>query len=184
MSAARSSHGVAGRYASALFELARDGGALEQVEGDLEALSRALEGSEDFRRLTKSPVFSKDDKEKAVAALADRMQASALTKNFLGVLARNRRLFALDDVIEAFRALAADHRGEVRAEATTAVPLDDERIQRLKTEIEAAVGRAVRLDAKVDENLLGGVVVKIGSKMIDSSLRTKLQRLKSAMKGA
>ncbi|MEL6363394.1 MAG: F0F1 ATP synthase subunit delta [Pseudomonadota bacterium] len=184
MANAQAAAGVAGRYASALFDLALEMNALEAVEADLALFSEALTASNDLRRLTKSPVFSRDEQESAVAAVAEKLGVGALVKNFLGVLCANRRLFAIEGVIRAFAELAADHRGEVRAEAVTAQALDEERLARLKTEIEAAVGRAVRLETRVDENLLGGVIVKIGSRMIDNSLRTKLNAMKTAMKGA
>ena len=184
MSSSRSSAGVAGRYASALFDLARDEGLLYIVEGDLAAIAKALATSADLRRLIKSPVFSADDQGKALGALAEKFEFNPLTRNVLGVLAKNRRLFALDAVIEIYGDLVAEYKGETKAEAITAVPLDAERTQRLKTEIEAAVGRAVRLETKTDPALLGGLVVKVGSRMIDSSLRTKLQRMQTAMKGA
>jgi len=184
MSATVSSTGVAGRYASALFDLAKDAGGLDRTEADLQTLKGAIDASADLRRAIRSPVIDKAARGRAIAAIAERLGLSDLVRNFLGVLTRNARLFALPHVIPVFSDLLAEHRGEARALATTAVALDAERIQRLKTEIEAAVGRAVRLETAVDESLLGGLVVKVGSTMIDSSLKTKLQRMKTAMKGA
>ncbi len=176
--------GAAQRYAEALFDLALDQGAIEIVEADVDALSHAVSGSVDFRAFLTSPVYDADDKARAVAAIADKAGLSALTRNFLGVVAANRRLFALEGMLAAFRKRLADHRGEVAAEATAAAPLNDEQTKRLRGEIEGVVGKAVNLTVKVDRDLLGGLVVKVGSKMIDSSLKTKLNRLKSVMKEA
>lgn len=176
--------GPALRYAEALFDLALNERALEAVEGDLKALSNAVEGSADFRAFLTSPVYDADDKARAIAAIAEKAGVSPLTRNFLGVVARNRRLFALESMIAAFRKRLADHRGEVTAEAIAAAPLNDEQTKRLRGEIERVVGKAVNLNVKVDRDLLGGMIVKVGSKMIDSSLKTKLNRLKSVMKEA
>jgi F-type H+-transporting ATPase subunit delta len=176
--------GPASRYAEALFDLAVEDKALERVEADLKALSAAIGASTDFRAMLKSPVYDADAKARAVGAVADRAGVSALTKNFLGVVARNRRLFALDAVIAAFMQRLAEHRGEVSAEAVTAAPLSTDQTKRLRGEIERVVGKAVNLNVKIDPELLGGMVVKVGSTMIDSSLKTKLNRLKSVMKEA
>ena len=184
MAADLANSGVSARYAEALFDLAREAGALDQVEGDLKSLQSAFDGSADFRAFLKSPVYDADAKARAIAAIADKAGASALTKNFLGVVARNRRLFVLDGVLKAFFAKLASHRGEISAEATSAAPLSDDQLTRLRGEIEGIVGKAVNLQARVDPALLGGLVVKVGSTMIDSSLRTKLNRLKSKLKEA
>lgn len=175
---------AAARYAEALFDLALDGDALERVEADLKALSGAITGSADLRAMLKSPVYDADAKARAIAAIADKAGVSPLTKNFLGVVAKNRRLFALDGVIAAFMQRLAAHRGEVSAEAVAAAPLNTDQAKRLRGEIERVVGKAVNLTVKVDPELLGGMVVKVGSTMIDSSLKTKLNRLKSVMKEA
>ena len=184
MPADASSTTAAARYAEALFDLALDGQALDRVEADLKALSGAIAGSADLRAMLKSPVYDADAKARAIAAIADKAGASPLTKNFLGVVARNRRLFALDGVIAAFTQRLAVHRGEVSAEALSAAPLNADQTKRLRGEIERVVGKAVNLTVKVDPELLGGMVVKVGSTMIDSSLKTKLNRLKSVMKEA
>ena len=176
--------GAAQRYAEALFDLALEEGALEKVENDLKSLAGLIAGSADFRSFLTSPVYGADEKARAVAAIAEKTELSPLTRNFLGVVAANRRLFALDGVIVAFMRRLAEHRGEVSAEATTAAPLNDEQTKRLRGEIERVVGKAVNLSVKVDKDLLGGMIVKVGSKMIDSSLKTKLNRLKSVMKEA
>ena len=131
-----------------------------------------------------SPIYGRADKAAAIAAIADRMNFNVLTKNFLGLVGRNGRLFTLPAIIDAFRELAAYNRGEVKAEVLSAAPLSDDQQKRLRGEIEGLVGKAVNLAAKVDPNLLAGLVVKVGSTMIDSSLRTKLNKLKSAMKEA
>jgi F-type H+-transporting ATPase subunit delta len=176
--------GPASRYAEALFDLAVEDKALERVEADLKALSAAIGASTEFRAMLKSPVYDADAKARALAAIADKAGVSPLTKNFLGVVAKNRRLFALSGVIAAFMKRLAAHRGEVSAEAVSAAPLNTDQTKRLRGEIERVVGKAVNLTVKVDPELLGGMVVKVGSTMIDSSLKTKLNRLKSVMKEA
>jgi F-type H+-transporting ATPase subunit delta len=176
--------GPALRYAEAVFDLALEQGALEKVEADVGALSRAIETSADFRSFLTSPVYGADDKARAIDALAAKAGVSALTRNFLGVVAKNRRLFALSGMLAAFRRRLAEHRGEVSAEAVAAAPLNEDQTKRLRGEIERVVGKAVNLSVKVDADLLGGMIVKVGSKMIDSSLKTKLNRLKSVMKEA
>lgn len=174
--------GAAGRYATALFELARDGNALDAVAGDLSSFERMLVESMDLQRLVRSPVFSAEDQGRAIDAIVRKMSAHPLTSNFLRLIARNRRLFAVPDMIKGFRSLLARHRREVAAEVTSAHPLDAGQIALLKETLKSSVGQDVQLAAKVDPSLLGGLVVKVGSRMIDSSLRTKLNNLKLAMK--
>jgi len=176
--------GPALRYAEALFDLALEQNALEKVEADVGALARAIEMSGDLRSFLTSPVYDSEVKARAIDALAAKAGVSTLTKNFLGVVARNRRLFALAGMLAAFKRRLAEHRGEVAAEAIAAAPLNDDQAKRLRGEIERVVGKAVNLTVKVDKDLLGGMIVKVGSKMIDSSLKTKLNRLKSVMKEA
>ncbi len=176
--------GVAGRYASALFDLAREAGAIEKVEEDLKNLQAAIDGAPDLQGFLASPLYDRAEQLGAMAALAERAGYSALTANFLKLVASNRRLFALEDMIRAFCALAADERGEVSAEAATAAPMTDDQVKALRLEIERMVGKAVNLNTRVDPDLLGGLVVKIGSKMVDASLKTKLNRLKTEMKKA
>lgn len=173
---------VAGRYASALFELAQDQSQLAAIEGDLTSIQGLLHESDDLQRLVRSPVFSADDQTRALAAVLERMGASVLTQNFVKLLVRNRRLFALGDMIKAFRALAARARGEVEADVTSATVLTEEQLQALKDTLKASLGQDVQVNPRVDPSLLGGLVVKIGSRMIDSSLRTKLASLKMRMK--
>ena len=174
---------LAGRYASALFDLARDQRQIESVGKSLEALGQAILDSKDFAELVSSPLVSRDEAGKAFAALAPELGLDPITANFLGVLARNGRKNELRGVIRAFRRLAAEHRGEVTAEVTTARPLNDGQIAALKQQLRARAGRDVTIDATVDPNILGGIVVKLGSQQIDASIRTKLNRLASAMKG-
>lgn len=176
--------GVAGRYAAALFDLAREANAIDAVEGELESLAAAIDGSDDLRGFLKSPVYGRDDQLKAMSAIAEKAGFSALTMNFLKLVAKNRRLFALDAMIRAFAARAAAHRGEVSAEAISAAPMSEDQVKALRLEIETMLGKAVNLETRVDPGLLGGLVVRIGSKMIDSSLRTKLNRLRTRMKEA
>ncbi|PWG03774.1 F0F1 ATP synthase subunit delta [Sphingosinicella humi] len=174
---------LAGRYATALFELARDEKQLQAVGGSLTALKAALAESEDFRRLTTSPLISREEAVKAVAATATAMKLDSITSNFLGVLAQNRRLGQLGAVIRAFNLLAAAHRGETTAEVTSAHPLSDDQVAALKSNLKSRLGRDVAVDLNVDPAILGGLVVKIGSQMIDGSIRTKLNTLAHAMKG-
>ncbi|MFL6765373.1 MAG: F0F1 ATP synthase subunit delta [Sphingomicrobium sp.] len=174
---------LAGRYASALFDLARDQRQIESVGNSLDALGQALLDSKDFAELVSSPLVSRDEAGKSFAALAPQLGLDPITANFLGVLARNGRKNELRNVIRAFRRLAADHRGETTAEVVTARPLNDDQLAALKAQLRTRAGRDVAIDATVDPNILGGIVVKLGSQQIDASIRTKLNRLASAMKG-
>src|SRR5215468_2157022 len=174
---------MAGRYAAALFELARDQRQLEGVERDLATLARMLEASPDLRRLVRSPVLTTDDQAKGLNALLAKAGIAGLAGNFVNLIVRNRRLFALADMIAAFRALLARERGEVNADVTSAHPLTPAQMQALSDTLRTTIGKNVRIDTRVDPNLLGGLVVKVGSRMIDSSLRTKLNNLKVVMRG-
>jgi len=174
---------LAGRYASALFDLARDQRQIESVGKSLDALAQALLDSKDFHELVTSPLVSRGEAGKAFAALAPQFGVDAITANFLGVLARNGRKGQLRSVIRAFRRLAAEHRGEVTADVITARPLTDDQVGALKQQLRARAGRDVTIDASVDPEILGGIVVKLGSQQIDASIRTKLNRLAQAMKG-
>jgi F-type H+-transporting ATPase subunit delta len=176
--------GVAQRYASALFELALDDSALEAVEADLLAFRGLLNESADLRRLVSSPVFSAEDQERAVGALADKAGITSLVGNLVRLTARNRRLFALPDIIRGFRAMLADHRGEITADVTSARPLSDTQTAALKTAMKASLGKDVTIDSRVDPAILGGLIVKVGSRMVDSSIRTKLNIMKSRLKEA
>lgn len=175
---------MAGRYATALFDLALDAGALPEVEQDLSVIKSMLETSEDLVRLVRSPVFGYEQQSKAMAALLERAKCSALTRNFVGVVAQNRRLFALGDMILAFGALVSKHRGEVNAHVSSAQELGAAQIEKLKATLKDAVGRDVQMTTTIDESLIGGLVVKVGSRMIDTSVATKLNNIQIAMKEA
>ncbi|KQN93243.1 ATP synthase subunit delta [Sphingomonas sp. Leaf231] len=175
--------GLGGRYASALFDLAVEARAVDRVEESLTAVRDALAESSEFAMLTASPVIARGQAVKAVLATADALGLDATTRSFLGVLAENRRLAALPQIIRAFRTLAARHRGETTAEVTSAHPLSPEQVDALRQQLRQRVGREVSVDLSVDPQILGGLVVRIGSQMIDSSIRTRLNALASAMKG-
>ncbi len=174
---------LAGRYASALFELAADNGSVSAVESDLEKLDSALRESSDLRSLTTNPEISRDAAQGAIAGLGDLLGLSPLTRNFLGTLAQNRRLAKLAAMIRAFNTIAAAQRGEVTAEVASAHALSDAQLASLKDKLTAREGRTVKLKTSVDPDLLGGLVVTIGSKRIDGSIRTRLNSLAQAMKG-
>ena len=174
---------VAGRYASALVALAKEQGKVAEVEADLTTFKAMLDDSADLKRLVLSPVFSAEDQGKALAAVLAKSGIGGLSTNFLRLLAKNRRLFAAEDMIKAFRSILARERGEVEAEVTSAHALTESQMTTLHDTLKRQVARNVKISTKVDPNLLGGLVVKIGSRMIDSSLRTKLNALKVAMKG-
>ena len=174
---------LSGRYASALFQLARDANQLDAVSQSLAAVRAALAESDDFRLLTTSPVVSRDAAVKAVAAASAALKVDALTAKFLGVLAANRRLDQIGAAIRAFDALAAAHRGEITAQVTSAHPLDQDQVDALKAKLKAEFDRDVALDLNVDPAILGGLIVKVGSRQVDGSIRTKLNTLANAMKG-
>lgn len=174
---------IAERYASALYELADESKALDQVAADLKAIRAMMASSADFMRLIRSPVLGRSEQAKAVSALADKAGFSGLTGRFMGTLASNRRLFALASVIDAFLAELARRRGEATADVTSAVALTPAQTQALEEALKSVVGSKVSVDLKVDQSLIGGLVVRVGSRMIDTSLATKLRRLRLAMKG-
>jgi F-type H+-transporting ATPase subunit delta len=174
--------GVAERYASSLFDLAAQSNAIAQVERDLDRFEALLNGSEDLKRLIKSPVFSADDQLKAISAVADKAKISGLVGNFLRVVAKNRRLFAVPGMINAFRRIAAENRGEIAAEVTSAHALTPAQETELKAALKSVAGKDVSIAVTVDPSLLGGIIVKMGSKQIDTSLKTKLNSLKLALK--
>ncbi len=175
--------GIAGRYATALFDLARDGGQLDTVAKDLSALSALLADSTDLVRLIRSPIFSRKEQGAAIGAVLARIGAADLTRRFLGVVAENRRLFTLADIIAAYGKLLSHHRGEVVAEVVSAEPLDEAELAQLKSALSSAAAGNVVLQARVEPDLIGGLIVKLGSRMIDASIRAKLNSLKSVMKG-
>jgi len=174
---------LAGRYASALFGLARDERQIDAVGRSLDALASALADSREFNALIASPLVGRQDAAKAFAGLGPQLGLDPITTNFLGVLARNGRKRELGKIIRAFKRIAADHRGEISAEITSAHPLNDDQVEALKAQLGKRAGRDVTIDAQVDPDILGGIVIKLGSEMIDASIRTKLNRLTSAMKG-
>jgi F-type H+-transporting ATPase subunit delta len=176
--------GVSGRYATALFELARDERSIDAVRADLDRFEALLSESADLKRLVRSPVFSADTQSKALAAVLDRAGISGVSANFLKVLTANRRLFAVTDAIRAFRALVAKFRDEASADVTVAEKLSDRNLDALKAALKSVTGKDVALNVNVDPSIIGGLVVKLGSRMVDSSLRTKLNSIKNAMKEA
>lgn len=173
---------VAGRYASALFDLAKDQQAVPAVEADLKKIGSLLDVSEDLRNLVRSPVVSAEEQSKAFAAVLKTAGVSGIAANFVALVAKNRRLFVLPEMIANFSSLAAKARGEVRAEVTSAQALTEAQTAALSSTLRASAGKDVIIDAKVDPSLLGGLVVKIGSRMIDSSLKTKLANLSVALR--
>jgi len=176
--------GVSGRYATALFELARDEKSIDAVRADLDKFEVMLNDSADLKRLVRSPVFSADVQSKALVSVLDKAGITGIPANFLKVLTANRRLFAVADVLRAFRALVAKFKGEATADVTVAETLSDKNLDALKTALKSVTGKDVALNVKVDPSIIGGLVVKLGSRMVDSSLRTKLNSIKHAMKEA
>ncbi|OJF96435.1 F0F1 ATP synthase subunit delta [Pararhizobium antarcticum] len=174
--------GVAERYASSLFDLALEAGAVESVGSDLDAFLRMIDDSADLKRLIVSPVFSADDQFKAISAIIAKAGISGLVGNFLKVVARNRRLFAVPGIVRSYRATAARHRGEISAEVTSAHVLSAAQETELKAALKSVTGKDVTVAVTVDPSILGGLIVKVGSRQIDTSLRTKLSSLKLALK--
>ncbi len=176
---------MAGRYANALFELALEEKALDAVKSDLDKFDTLIADNPDLARLVRSPVYGADEQLKALSAILDKVGIGGLAANFLRVITTNRRLFAVRDMIRAFRALVAKHRGEVSAEVTVAETLNSSNLEALKSALKSVTGgKDIDLDIKIDPAIIGGLVVKIGSRMVDSSLRTKLNAIKFAMKEA
>ena len=177
--------GVAGRYATALFELARDNKAVDAVKKDLDQFDALANGSADLNRLVRSPVFGADEQLKALSAILARAGITGLAANFLRVITTNRRLFAVRDMTRAYRALVARHKGEVTAQVTVAEKLNDKNLDALKSALKSVTGgKDIDLEVEVDPAIIGGLIVKVGSRMVDSSLRTKLNSIKFAMKEA
>lgn len=174
--------GIAQRYATAVFDLAREAGAIGTLEADIDALSAALTESADFAAMVRSPLYSRQDQQDAITALAGQMGLSPLTVNTLALMAAKRRLFVLPQLIKALRDLIANEKGEVTAEITAAAPLTDAQAARLADTLKAKIGRDVKINTTVDESLIGGLVVKVGSRMIDTSVAAKLANLQQAMK--
>ena len=175
--------GIAGRYALAVFELAQETQSVDVLGEDLQTLKQMLDESADLRRLVEAPVFARDEQAKGIRALLEAMNAHKLTLRFVLLLCAKRRLFLLSDAIRDYEALVAKLKGEVEADVTSAHPLSDAQTAALKAALKEKFGRDPLLTAKVDPTLLGGLVVKVGSRMIDSSLRAKLNGLRTAMRG-
>ncbi len=176
--------GMAGRYAIALFDLANETNAIDAVKADLESFDRLVAEIGDLERLVRSPVFSADEQLNALSAVLDRAGIGGLAAKFLKLVTAKRRLFAVRDMIRGFRELVAKHKGEATAEVTVAEALKDEHIEALRAALKAVSGKDVTLDIKIDPAIIGGLVVKLGSRMVDTSLRTKLNAIKHAMKEA
>lgn len=176
------SSSIAGRYAQALFDLSQSGGGLDALAKDVETLSAALDESPDLHRLITSPIYSRGDQKRAIAALAGPMELDRLTANTLGLMAENRRLFVLPQFLRALRERIAEAKGQLTADVTSAVALTDDQRWRLAETLGKQLGKDIQLNATVDEGLIGGLVVKVGSTMIDTSVRAKLARLQNAMR--
>jgi F-type H+-transporting ATPase subunit delta len=174
--------GLAERYAAALFDLADERRMLDEVATNLRELRAMLHASGDFLRLIRSPILSRDQQAKAIGMVAERAGLSSLVRDFLAVVARNRRLFAVPAMIEAFLAKLAARRGEVTAEVFAAQPLSEAQLAALNEQLRRSIGSRVSVDVRVDPGLIGGLVVKLGSRMVDGSIKSKLQRLQLAMK--
>ncbi|TRW95720.1 F0F1 ATP synthase subunit delta [Paracoccus sp. M683] len=176
------SQSIAGRYAQAVFDIARDEGGIDRISSELDQLQGALDGSAELRELITSPRYSRGDQKKAIGALAQKMGLGATLANTLQLMASNRRLFVLPALIGQLRGLIADERGEVTADVTSAVALTDAQKTKLTETLAQKSGKKVKLNTSVDEGLIGGMIVKLGSQMIDSSIRSKLASLQNAMK--
>ncbi|MFD2740188.1 F0F1 ATP synthase subunit delta [Sulfitobacter aestuarii] len=176
------STGIAQRYATAVYELAKEASKVPAIEGDIDALQTALADSEDFRNLIHSPLYSREQQGSAVAALAGKMGLSEIMSNTLALLAKKRRLFVLPHLITTLRSIIAEEKGEMIADVTSAKALTKTQAEKLSKSLNASTGKTVTLNATVDESLIGGLVVKVGSKMIDTSIRAKLNSLQNAMK--
>lgn len=176
--------GIAERYATALYDMADETKQLDAVAGDLRGLKALLEENGDLRRLVRSPLIDRQAQTAAMMAVLEKAGAGDLTRRFAGVVGHNRRLFALGAMIDAYLAMLARRRGEETAHVSSAAALSEDQQARLAESLRKAVGSKVRVETAVDPSLIGGLVVRVGSRMIDSSVRTKLQRMQLAMKGA
>lgn len=176
------SSGISSRYAKAIFELAKEAKKVPDLEKDLDALGAALEESNDFRELITNPVYSREQLAAAVAAIGNKMKLTPMVANTLGLMAQNRRLFVLPKLVSTVKGMIADERGEVTAEVTAAKKLTKAQSDKLAKTLKATVGKDVVVNVSVDDSLIGGLIVKVGSKMIDSSIKSQLSNLKNAMK--
>lgn len=173
---------MAGRYATALYELADESKSVDAVLKDLEGFEALVSGSDDLKRLVKSPVFSAEEHLAAITAIFDKTKFSGLAANFIKLAAKNRRLFAVDAMIRAFRAIVAKARGELTAKVTVAEPLNDARMKDIKAALKEVTSQDVSVDVKVDPSIIGGIIVQLGSRMVDASLKTRLSAIQTAMK--
>jgi F-type H+-transporting ATPase subunit delta len=176
--------GMAGRYATALFDLARETNAVDQVQSDLKFFDALIASNPDLQRLVRSPVFGADEQEKALGAVLDKAGIGGIAAKFLRVVTSNRRLFAVRDMIRGFNAKVAAHKGEVTAQVTVAEQLNDARMNDIRSALREVTGKDVQIDMNIDPSIIGGLKVKLGSRMVDASLRTKLNSIKIAMKEA
>ncbi len=176
------STGIAARYATAVYDLAKEGKSVKALESDLEALQSSLSDSADFRSLITSPVYSREEQAGAITAIAKKMKLSGIMANTLNLMAQKRRLFVLPQLVQSLRNIIAEDKGEVTAEVTSAKALTKAQADKLAKSLKASTGKTVTLNATVDESLIGGLVVKVGSRMIDTSIRAKLNSLQNAMK--
>jgi F-type H+-transporting ATPase subunit delta len=176
------STGIAQRYATAVYDLAKESGKVSEIEGDLDALKAALDDSEDFRTLIHSPVYSREEQRQAITAIAQKMNLSQTMSNTLALMASKRRLFVLPALIRSLRERIADEKGQITAEVTSAKALTKTQSEKLAKTLKANTGKDITLNTTVDESLIGGLIVKVGSKMIDTSIRSKLNSLQNAMK--
>ncbi|MDO5704565.1 MAG: F0F1 ATP synthase subunit delta [Paracoccus sp. (in: a-proteobacteria)] len=176
------SQSIAGRYAQAVFDIAREGGDLDKLASEIDDLNNVLKDSDDLRDMIASPLYSRDQQAQAIGAVAQKMGLGATLANTLQLMAQNRRLFVLPHLVLRLRDMIAEARGEVTADVTSAVALTDEQKQRLTDTLAEKSGKKVKLNTRVDEGLIGGMIVKLGSQMIDSSVRSKLASLQNAMK--
>ncbi len=176
------SSGIAARYATAVFELAKEAKKLPALEKDLDALTAALDESTDFGELITNPVYTRDEMAAAVAAIGKKMKLTPIVTNTLGLMAQNRRLFVLPQLVSTVKGMIADEKGEVSAEVTSAKKLTKAQTDKLAKTLKASVGKDVKVNVSVDESLIGGLIIKVGSKMIDSSIKSKLSNLQNAMK--
>ena len=176
------STGIAARYATAVFDLAKDDGTIKKLEGDLDGLTSALAESGDFNALISSPIYSREEQGTAIAALAKKMKLSPIMSNTLSLMASKRRLFVLPQLVNALRAAIAEDKGEVTADVVSAKALTKAQSDKLRGSLKTTTGKDVTINATVDESLIGGLIVKVGSKMIDTSIRSKLAALQNTMK--
>ena len=174
--------GIAGRYALAVFDLVKEANGVKALEADVAALEGAMGESADLRALISSPVYSREEQAAAIAAVAKKMKISAVLANTLGLMASNRRLFVLPQLLSGLKAMIAEEKGEVTADVTAAAGLTKAQETKLAATLKKAVGKDVKLNVSVDESLIGGLIVKVGSKMIDTSIRSKLASLQNSMK--